>query len=52
MKDSLTPCHTANPELWTYFCTLTGRINYPAEHWTERDVIAAIRERILRNVGR
>jgi len=41
----LEPCHAVNPELWTQYCLIVGRYPAPAEHWTEYDVIAALRAR-------
>lgn len=43
----LEPCQTANPSLWRRYCRLTRRDPLAtAEHWTERDVMAAMAERL------
>ena len=41
----LEPCHAVNPELWFDYCRTVGRYPAPADHWTEYDVIAALRAR-------
>lgn len=46
---SLEPCHEANPALWQLFCKITKRQNTPVDHWTEQDVVAVIRDRMLRH---
>lgn len=45
MNGRLEPCYAINPELWRLFCECTGRDIYPAEHWTELDVLAFFEER-------
>lgn len=43
----LEPCQTANLSLWRRYCRLTRRDPHAAaEHWTERDVMAAMAERL------
>ena len=44
----LEPCHLVNPEMWRAYCALVGRYPAPADHWTEYDVIAALRAREAR----
>jgi len=34
----LEPCCDANPELWSYYCQVTGRPLFPSSIWTEADV--------------
>jgi hypothetical protein len=32
------PCCDADPELWAYYCQVTGRPLFPSSIWTEADV--------------
>lgn len=48
----LEPCHLVNPDMWRAYCALVGRYPDPADHWTEYDVIAALRAREARQEAR
>lgn len=48
----LEPCHLVNPDMWRAYCALVGRYPDTADHWTEYDVIAALRAREARQEAR